>query len=217
MDLSKKDKSRNDIRRTTKLIVELRRVALVAMSAQSESQSSFKFLPLGAIIQSFDVSGKNIVLNFPTEEDYAKRNEPHFGETIGRVANRLKYAVMHLNGRDYMLDKNDPPNCIHGGFKGWGQQTFHPARERRHGKDAWRFSYTSGNNDGKFPGTVEVTLWYTEYEKQDLRRKTVLEIEYEVSARDMECEETAVNVTNHRYVLPISTLTLQIVTNMLIM
>lgn len=73
----KKDRSRNDIRRAAKLIVELRRVALVAMSAQSESQSSFKFLSLGAIIQSFDVSGKNIILNFPTE-DYAKRNEPHF-------------------------------------------------------------------------------------------------------------------------------------------
>ncbi|OGM47728.1 hypothetical protein ABOM_004349 [Aspergillus bombycis] len=142
-----------------------------------------------------NVSGKNIVLNFLTE-DYAKRNEPHFGETIGRVANRLKNATVCLNGRDYMLDKNDPANCIHGGFKGWEQQYFYPAQQKTHGRDAWRFSYTNKDSDGKFPETVEVTVWYTEYYKQDTRRKAMLEIEYEESARNMECEETAKHADN---------------------
>ncbi|KAL4876995.1 galactose mutarotase-like domain-containing protein [Aspergillus karnatakaensis] len=122
-------------------------------------QSSINYLPLRAIIQNFIVGGENIVFNFPAEEDYIKRNEPRFGETIGRVANGIKDAVVHLNERDYTLDKNYPPNSIHSGF--------------------------NQDNDGRFLGTVDVTA--------------VLEIEYEVSARHMECDQTSVSVTNHSY------------------
>jgi len=48
-----------------------------------------KFLPLGAIIQELNVNGTNIVQGFDTAEQYEKYNGPYFGETIGRVANRI--------------------------------------------------------------------------------------------------------------------------------
>lgn len=168
------------------------------MASSTISTSSLRFLSRGAIIQRFNIANRNIVLGFPTPADYGSRNEPHFGETIGRVANRLANAAVHLNSRDYALDKNDGPNCIHGGFMGWGTKDFTPVKEKRDGKDAVKFTYTSHDGDGKFPGTVEVTVWYTESQKQGTYTKTVLTIEYEVSARNMECEETAVNLTNHR-------------------
>ncbi|KAL4811971.1 galactose mutarotase-like domain-containing protein [Aspergillus spinulosporus] len=168
------------------------------MPSSTTSTSSFTFLPRGAIIQRFNIANRNIVLGFPTLNDYVNRIEP-ISETIGRVANRLANATIHLNGREYPLDKNDGPNCIHGGLMGWGTKDFTQTQEKRHGKDAVKFTYTSHDGDGKFPGTVEVAVWYTESQKQETPMKTVLTIEYEVSAEKMECEETAVNLTNHSY------------------
>lgn len=129
------------------------------MTSANASTSSLTFLPRGAIIQRFNISNKNIVLEFPTLNDYVSRNEPHYGETIGRVANRLANATIHLNGREYLLDKNDGRNCIHGGLIGWGTNNFTRTQEKRDGKDAIKFTYISHDGDGKFPGTVEVTVW----------------------------------------------------------
>jgi aldose 1-epimerase len=76
-------------------------------SSFSRPQSQFGFLPLGAIIQQFNVEGRNIILNFPSQDDYINQTDLHFGGTIGRVANRLKNAIVQLNGHEYQLDKND--------------------------------------------------------------------------------------------------------------
>ena len=70
---------------------------------------AFAFLPHGALIQEFKVGGHNIVLGFPDPEPYA--TAPFFGETIGRVANRIKNGVIeNLNGKTYHLDTNNSPN-----------------------------------------------------------------------------------------------------------
>jgi aldose 1-epimerase len=73
------------------------------------------YLPLGAIIQSFRVDNIDIVLGFPTQELYGLHNTPHFGETIGRVANRISNAkVENLNSTAYTLVDNERGNTIHG-------------------------------------------------------------------------------------------------------
>ncbi|KAH2086416.1 hypothetical protein KXV84_000762 [Aspergillus fumigatus] len=161
-------------------------------------ESEFAFLPLGAIIQEFRVGGKNIVLGFNTQEQYDKYNSAHFGATIGRVANRIKDAVIHnLNDRDYILAKNNGPNSLHGGGKGWGKCVFDGPQTVKHdGKDALLFKYLSKDGEEGFPGTVEVRVWYTA-SKED--SKTVLTTEYEVEFVGNECEETVVNMTNHSY------------------
>jgi len=53
-----------------------------------------------------------------------------------------------------------------------------------------------------FPGTVELRVWYTPdvTKTSNGAEKRNLEIEYEVEMVGDEVEETAVNVTNHRYV-----------------
>ena len=165
-------------------------------------KSSFTFLPLGAIIQEFRIAGQNIVLSFDTQEHYAKYNTPHFGATIGRVANRIKDGVIHnLNGRDYTFAKNNGPNSIHGGQTGWGQRVFDgPHTVNRNGKDALLFKYLSPDGEEGYPGTIELRVWYTA-SKEDLDSaspKTVLTVEYEVEFVGTECEETVVNLTNHR-------------------
>lgn len=165
-------------------------------------EASFTFLPLGAIIQEFRVNGNNITLGFNTQEQYTKYNTPHFGATIGRVANRIQDAVIKdLNGREYTFVKNDGPNTIHGGQTGWGQRVFDgPHTVKRDGRDALLFKYVSPDGEEGFPGTVELRVWYTA-SKEDVNGpnpRTVLTAEYEVEFVGDECDETVVNLTNHR-------------------
>lgn len=170
------------------------------MSASNEN--GFSFLPLGAIIKEFRVGGINIVQGFHTLHQYIKHNTPHYGATIGRVANRIQDAVIKdLNGRTYTLAKNNGPNSLHGGEQGWDKKFFEgPITVNRNGKEAVLFKYLSNDGEEGYPGTVELRVWYTT-SKEDVDSavpKMVLDIEYEVEFMGDECQETVVNVTNHR-------------------
>ncbi|KIX00932.1 uncharacterized protein Z518_09997 [Rhinocladiella mackenziei CBS 650.93] len=163
------------------------------------SESGFSFLPQGAIIQEFKVAGHNIVLGYPQPEPYA--NSPFFGETIGRVANRIKNAEFNLNGKSYKVAANEANNHLHGGLRGWGKKKFTgPQPVNHHGKEAVLFTYVSPDGDEGYPGTVELRVWYTAWtEEADAVSKIVLETEYEVEMIGSECDETVINVTNHGY------------------
>lgn len=84
-----------------------------------------------------------------------------------------------------------------------------PMKEKRGGKDALKFTYLSPDGDSKFPGPVELRVWYIEAQETETTgsgkiTKDVLTIEYEVvfaAHEDSTVNETAMNVTNHRYVL----------------
>lgn len=176
-------------------------IAQIRTMTQSTTSQAFKFLPQGAIIQEFNVSGHNIVLGFPSAETYKTKASPFFGETIGRVANRISGAkINNLNGKSHQLEANDGPNSLHGGGSGWGKKDFTgPESTQRNGREALLFTYLSPDGDEGYPGTVELKTWYTPIvEKEDGVEKTSLEIEYEAQLVGDEVEETAVAVTNHR-------------------
>ncbi|KAG9944227.1 aldose 1-epimerase, partial [Aureobasidium melanogenum] len=166
------------------------------------AEDAFTFLPQGAIIQEFRVAGHNIVQGFPTAEPYKTKNSAYFGETIGRVANRIKNAeIQNLNGKSYKLTANNGPNALHGGPAGWGKRIFDgPTPVNRNGTEAVQFKYLSKDGEEGYPGTVELRVWYIASKKNDGGvDKTQLEIEYEVELVGDEVEETLVSVTNHSY------------------
>lgn len=168
------------------------------------SSKAFTFLPLGAIIQKFTVNGKNIVQGFSTAELYKQHNAPYFGETIGRIANRVSGAKINdLNGKSYPLAANNAPNSLHGGNVGLGKRVFEgPSSVQRNGKEATFFKYVSPDGEEGYPGTVEFRVWYTQEQVQvDGAQQEVLNIEYEAELVGDEVEETAINLTNHRYVV----------------
>lgn len=172
----------------------------VETMAADTLESSVNFLPQGAIIQDFIVGGYNIVQSFPEPSLYL--NAPHFGETIGRVANRIKDGVIqNLNGTSYKLVQNNAPNHLHGGTSGWGKKNFlGPVPTEKEGKTGVYFTYTSPDGEEGYPGTLDISVWYTAYQAdEDGAKKTVLEVDYEVNFTGDECEETVVNMTNHRY------------------
>ncbi|KAL1800184.1 hypothetical protein ACET3X_000526 [Alternaria dauci] len=166
------------------------------------STEAFTFLPLGAIIQKFVVNGKNVVQGFPSEELYKQYNAPYFGETIGRIANRISKAKINdLNGKSYQLPANNGPNSLHGGNLGWGKREFEgPSTVDRNGKEATFFKYISKDGEEGYPGTVEVRVWYVQAKEEvDGAQQEVLYIEYEAELVGDEVEETAINMTNHSY------------------
>jgi len=167
------------------------------------SPKACNFLPLGAIIQKFEVKGINIVQGFPTAELYKQHNTPYFGETIGRIANRVaKGKIDDLNGKSYQLPINNGPNSLHGGNQGWGKREFEgPCNVDRNGRPATFFKYQSPDNEEGYPGTVEARVWYIEEkERVDGIEQEVLHIEYEAELIGDGVDETAINMTNHRYV-----------------
>jgi aldose 1-epimerase len=168
------------------------------------STKAFTFLPLGAIIQKFVVNGKNIVQGFPSAELYKQYNSPFFGETIGRIANRVSKAKINdLNGKSYQLPVNNGPNSLHGGNLGWGKREFEgPSTVDRNGEEATFFKYVSKDGEEGYPGTVEVRVWYIQAKEEvNGAQQEVLYIEYEAELIGDEVEETAINMTNHRSVM----------------
>ncbi|KXJ90189.1 aldose 1-epimerase [Microdochium bolleyi] len=179
----------------------------------SSSDDEVSFLPLGAIIQTFKVGGVNIVQGFPKQELYVSHNQPYFGETIGRVANRISGAkIDSLNGgKSYNLKSvNNGPNTLHGGNVGWGKRVWDGPKpvglrsvpglpEFSSGGESVQFQLRSEDGDEGFPGEVLATVVYTTGKvKQDGKEATILAMEYEVELVSG-AEETVVNMTNHSY------------------
>lgn len=181
------------------------------LAAIMTSPAPFQFLPLGAIIQTFQVGRTNIVQGFPTSELYEKLNSPYFGETIGRVANRIKGAkIDSLNGKSYSLAANDGPNNLHGGVKGWGKRVWNgptpigykeiPGLEGGNffGGESVKFTLRSDDGDEGFPGDVDATVIYTAGTQvtSDGKEVRILAMEYQAELVGG-ADETVINMTNH--------------------
>lgn len=83
-------------------------------------------LPFGATLQSVVVNDSDgrptdVVLGYDTADEY-RDGDFYFGATIGRFANRIGGAAFDLNGKTYLLAKNDGENHLHGGLEGFNKK-----------------------------------------------------------------------------------------------
>lgn len=104
------------------------------------------------------------------------------GAFVGRYANRIKGAAFELNGRRYVLDKNDGENHLHGTF---GQTVFDVTAD----DDGLLLSHTFPDGEEGYPGTLKVTARYR------LTQENALELEYTAESD----ADTVINLTNHTY------------------
>lgn len=117
--------------------------------------------PLGATLRSLCVPDredriKNILVGFDNEQSWSK-NDPHFGCTIGRYANRIANGQFTLDGTVHQLSQNQGNHHLHGGFKSFSKVIWETEILSDH---AVRFSYYSPSGAEGFPGNLEVTVDY---------------------------------------------------------
>jgi aldose 1-epimerase len=137
-----------------------------------------------------DRSGKldDIVLGFDTLDGYMGHN-PYFGALVGRYANRISNAAFTLDGETFHLARNNGPNSLHGGTKGF-DKVFWIARELDGGDHPLlELRYLSADGEDGYPGNLEVRVTYELTENNDLR------IEYHAKTD----KRTVLNLTNHSY------------------
>jgi aldose 1-epimerase len=138
-----------------------------------------------------DRSGKlgDVVLGFDNLQGYLGK-EPFFGATIGRVTNRIAKGKFTLDGKEYSLEINDPPNTLHSGSHDLSRKVWKAERvvHERNGV-AVRFSIDSPDGDEGFPGNLHVTVVYR------LTNNNELQLEYTAKTD----KATPINLTNHSY------------------
>ncbi|MEA3116397.1 MAG: aldose 1-epimerase, partial [Caballeronia sp.] len=81
----------------------------------------------------------------------------YMGATVGRWANRIANARLSLDGVEYPLEANQPPNSLHGGFQGFSFKLW----QAQHREDALVLTLESPAGDSGFPGALTVQVTYT--------------------------------------------------------
>jgi aldose 1-epimerase len=145
----------------------------------------------GGIITSIKVPDRagrmaDIVLGFDSIEGYLK-DHPFFGAIIGRYGNRIAKGQFVLDGRTITLAKNNGPNHLHGGMKGFDKVLW--AAEPMKGQAGVVFSRISPDGEEGYPGNLSVRVSYT------LTDKNELVVDY-LGTTD---KPTPVNLTQHSY------------------
>ncbi|MGI5132167.1 aldose epimerase family protein [Pseudonocardia sp. CA-107938] len=122
------------------------------------------------------------------EPDY-KADTAYLGATVGRYANRIAGGEFVLDGRRYVLPRNEPGATLHGGPAGFDHADFAagPATAVPGGQTV-TLRHTSPAGDGGFPGTLSVTVTYT-----------VRGPELAITITATTDAPTVVNLTNHAY------------------
>ena len=147
-------------------------------------------IDLGATIVSITMKGSDgnvydVVLGYDTPVDY-QNNTCYFGAVIGRNANRIDHARIHLDGKDYSLEANDNENNLHSGSHGFHAVIWDVVQESA---QSITFSYVSRDGEQDFPGNMTAKVTYT------LDDNGEVAIAYEAV-----CDQTTVaNFTNHAY------------------
>jgi aldose 1-epimerase len=137
-----------------------------------------------------DRAGKSadVVLGHDKIQGYVGKT-PWFGATVGRVANRIAKGKFTLDGKEYSLEINDPPNNLHSGLKDLSHVVWKAEAVHERDGAAVRFTYDSPDGDEGFPGNLLVTVLYR------LTNSNELHLEYTAKTD----KATPVNLTNHSY------------------
>lgn len=150
-------------------------------------------LSLGGVIYSFNVpdrDGKtvNVSANLETVAEYEKYR-PFFGALVGRYGNRIANGKFTLDGKEYNLPKNNGPNSLHGGNKGFDTKIWNVEEIRGNDYIGLKMTYTSQDGEEGYPGTMNVTVLY----KLDTKNRWTMDY---TATTD---KETVLNLTNHTF------------------
>jgi aldose 1-epimerase len=131
---------------------------------------------------------RDIVLGFDSIDGYYGK-EPYMGATVGRYANRIANGQYTLDGKQYQLAINNPPNSLHGGTIGFDRRVWTAAPVDVPHAASVKFSYHSPDGEENYPGNLDVSVQYTLTDDNELK------LDYTATTD----KNTIVNLTNHTY------------------
>lgn len=149
---------------------------------------SFGATTFGAIITAIRFMGQDCVAGHKDFLGY-KNDRAAMGGLVGRVANRIKDGTFCLDKKEWILDKNELGNCLHGGWTRF-EKLHWDATLLSNGVE---FSHISPAGEQGFPGDLSIKARYT--------------IEGNLFIMDLSAttsEKTIVSLTNHNYYTLIS-------------
>src|SRR5215472_2576701 len=146
----------------------------------------------GAILASLRVPDRasafaNVVLGYASLQEYLA-DDASFGATIGRYANRIAGGRFVIDGRSYELARNNGPNSIHGGLKGFSKRVWQAEGTVEADGPAVALRYISADGEEGYPGRLSVEVRYT-------LTADAIRIDYAASTD----KPTVLNLTNHSY------------------
>ncbi len=153
---------------------------------------------LGGTITGIRVPDRNgkigdVVLGFDEASGYQSpaflKSGPYFGALIGRYGNRIKGGQFALGGHAYTLAKNNGPNALHGGKKGFDKMIWDATPGRSAAGQTLTLHLLSKDGEEGYPGNLAVTVAYT------LTDDSALRIDYTATTD----QPTVLNLTNHAY------------------
>lgn len=147
----------------------------------------------GAIITSIRTPDRrgapaDIVLGFDSLSGYLA-GSPYFGAVVGRYANRIAGGRFTLDGVTYRLARNNGPNSLHGGVRGFDKVLWTAQPFQTDSTAGVVFQYESRDGEEGYPGAVRVQVAYT------LTDGNELEIAYDATAD----KATPINLSQHTY------------------
>ena len=123
-----------------------------------------RVIDFGAIIQSIRVPDRDghiddVVLGYDDLASYVD-DKRFIGIVPGRYANRIANAHFAIDGRTYELTRNNGPNHLHGGSRGFGKVLWRATPVHRGDSVGVELRYTSGAGEEGYPGTIEARVTY---------------------------------------------------------
>lgn len=139
---------------------------------------------VAAVVPDAQNNLENVVLGYRSLASYIA-DECYLGATIGRFANRIAGATFTIDDTVYNLEANDGPNSNHSGSAGFNSRVF----DYNVTDNGVAFTLQSDDNDGGFPGKLNLTVTYSWTDNNELK------IAYQATTD----KKTVANFTNHAY------------------
>ena len=136
--------------------------------------------------------GTNLVVSLPAAEDFRRRElNPHLGAIAGRFANRIAGGHFTLDGVEHDVERNEGPNCLHGGPIGFSRRDWTVVDRTGEGVT---LELVSVDGDQGFPGELRATVRYSLH-RSGLHGGPTLHMELAATTD----APTVVSLTNHAY------------------
>lgn len=159
---------------------------VTAFEMRNGKEMRVTVLNYGGTIQSIVIPDFNgvftdVVLGYDDVESY-EQGTCYYGAVVGRYANRIGGGKFVLDGKEYLLEKNEEHNHVHGVF---AKRLFDASIDG----DELVLKYLSPDMEEGFPGNLSVEVRY------NLSEDNALTISYKATTD----APTVINLTNHCY------------------